>query len=86
MSAAKQLGKSQANRLAGIEDQLLCMSEVLDRMGLLDSRMNEIATKADRIDEMAGRLEAMPIPELMTRVEVLEDRATTAGGFEHRDS
>ncbi|KAG7029886.1 hypothetical protein SDJN02_08229, partial [Cucurbita argyrosperma subsp. argyrosperma] len=86
MSTAKQLGKSQANRLAGIKDQLLCMSEVPDGMGLLDSRMNEISAKADRINEMAGRLEAMPVRELMTRVEVLEDEATTVGGFEHRDS
>ena len=53
---------------------------------LLESRMNEIAAKADRMDEMASCLEAMPVCKLMNMVEVLEDKATTVGGFESRDS
>ena len=62
------------------------MSEVPNRMGLLESRMNEITTKAGMIDEMTSRLEVMPIRELMTRVEALEKKATIVGGFECRDS
>ena len=62
------------------------MSEVLDGMGLLESHMTEIAAKVDRIDEMAGHLEEMPVRELMSSVEALEDKATTSGGFEHRNS
>ena len=62
------------------------MSEVPDRMGLLESRMNEIFAKADKIDEMVGHLEAMPVRQLMFRVEALEDKVITYGGFEHRDS
>ena len=48
--------------------------------------MNEIVVKAAKIDEMASRLETMLVHELMMRVEVLEDKATTTGGFERRDS
>ena len=69
MSAAKQLGKSQAERLAEIEEQLLYMNEVHDGMRLWESRMNEIAAKADKIDEMVGCLEAMLVSELMTKLD-----------------
>ncbi|XP_022981546.1 uncharacterized protein LOC111480631 [Cucurbita maxima] len=86
MSTAKQLGKSQADRLVKIEDQLLYSNEVLDRMKLLESCMNEIAIKADKINEMTGRLEAMSVRELMIRVETLEEKAATVGGFEYGDS
>ena len=86
MSAAKQLGKSQADRLAKIEEQLLYMSEVSDGMRLLKFCLNEITAKADMTDEMASRLETMSICELMNRVKILEDKATSAGGFECRDS
>ena len=55
-------------------------------MGLLKSRMNEIAAKASRINEMASGLEAMPARELMIKVEALEDKATSVGGFKRRDS
>ena len=44
--------------------------------------MNEIATKAYRIDKMVGHLEVMYVRELIVSVETLEDKATTAGGFE----
>ena len=66
--------------------QLLCMSEVPDRMGLLKSRMNKIVAKADRNDEMAGHLESMPIRELMIWAEALEDKIITSGGFKRRNS
>ena len=61
------------------------MSEVLDGMELLESRMNDIATKADKFIEKAGRLETMHVRELMTTVEALEDKATRAGSFERGD-
>ena len=61
----KQLGKFQVALLAEIEEHLLSISEALNGMGLLESSMNEIYVKGDRIDKMAGRLEAMPIRELI---------------------
>ena len=51
-------------------------------MGLLESHINEIATKVEKIDEMVGCVEAMFIPELMVRIEVLENKATNVGGSE----
>lgn len=57
-----------------------------DEMRLLESYMNEIATKADKIDEIVGYLEAMSIRELMLRVESIEEKAITVGGFEHEDN
>ena len=80
------MGKSQVDRLVEIEDHLLCMSEVPNVMGLVELCMNGIAAKADIINEMAGRLEAMFVRELMIRVEALEDKATTAGGYECGDN
>ena len=62
------------------------MSEVPNGMKLLESRMNEIIAKADRINEMTSHLEEMFVCELMIRVEALEDKATTTGSFKHRDS
>ena len=69
-----------------IKDHLLYLSDVLDGMGLLESHMNKISTKVDKIDKMAGRLEAMSVHELMVRDEALEDKATTVVGFEREDS
>lgn len=62
------------------------MNEVPDEMGILESRMNEIAIKAYRLNEMTDRLEAMPTHELIIRVETLENKATTDGDFKCRDS
>ena len=86
MFATKQLGKSQANRLVEIEEQLLYMSEVPNGIGLLVSCMNEIVVKTNKIDKMAGHLKAMPVVELMIGVKALEDKDTTTGGFECRNS
>ena len=69
-----------------IEDHFLYLSEVPNEMGLLESRMNEIVAKADRIDEMAGRIEAILVHKLMVRVEALENKPITVDCFEHGDS
>ena len=61
------------------------MSEIPDGMGLLESHMNEMSAKANRFNEMAHHLKTMPILELMTRVEALEDKATRASIFERGD-
>ena len=71
--------------MAEIEEHLLSISEALNGMRLLESRMNEISLKGDKIDKMADRLEAMPIRELMIRDEALEDKDTNVVGFKHRD-
>ena len=47
-----------------IENRLLYLNEVPDGMKLLESHTNEIAAKADRIDEMA---EAMLVHELLVK-------------------
>ena len=59
MFAAKELGKSQANQLVEIKNQLLYLCDVPDELGLLKSRINFIFAKADRINELAGRLEKL---------------------------
>lgn len=69
-----------------IEDRLLYLNEVPDGMKLLESHTNEIAAKANRIDEMVGRLETMPVHELLVKLDALEDKATISSGFEHSDS
>lgn len=74
---------SQAYRLVGIKDQMLYISEVLDGIWLLESRINEIVTKSKMIDEMTGPLKAMSPRELMVWVEFLEDKITTTSDFEY---
>ena len=86
MYVAKQLSKSQADQLVEIEGQLLYLSEVPNGMSLLESRMNKIAAKADRINEMTDHIEAMSAYELMVTVETLKDKVTIAGGFDRGDN
>ena len=62
MSAAKQLGS-----LGWPVDK--DWRKVPDGMRFLESHMNEIIAKVDRIDEIVGHLEAMLFHELMVRVD-----------------
>ena len=48
--------------------------------------MNEFTAKGNEINEMADRLEAMSIRELMIRVKALVDKVTTTSGFKRMDS
>jgi len=86
MSTAKQLTKSQVDRLVEIEEQMLYLREVPDALRFLETRVQEISEKADGIDAVAGRLDGMPVKELMLRVETLETKAARPSSFERGDS
>ena len=62
MSSANQSGKTQKDRLVELEEQMLYLTEVLDSIRFLKSRLEEIAEKTDTIDAIAGR--GLPIQEL----------------------
>ncbi|KAA0065910.1 senescence-specific cysteine protease sag39 [Cucumis melo var. makuwa] len=72
MSSANPSGKSQKDRLVEIEEQMLYLVEVPDSIRYLESRLDEISEKIDTIDAVAGRIEGLPIQELLARVETLE--------------
>ncbi|KAA0050282.1 uncharacterized protein E5676_scaffold3369G00010 [Cucumis melo var. makuwa] len=50
MSSANQSGKTQKDRLVELEEQMLYLTEVLDSIRFLESRLEEIAEKTDTID------------------------------------
>jgi len=82
MSATKELGKSHVDRLGEMEEHLLYLIEVPDQVRFLETRLKEVSEKAGGIDAVAGRLDGMPLKELMTRVSTLEANASRLGSFE----
>ncbi|KAA0066321.1 uncharacterized protein E6C27_scaffold21G003810 [Cucumis melo var. makuwa] len=52
---------------------MLYLVEVPDSIRYLESRVDEISEKADMIDAVAGRVEGLPIQELLARVDALEE-------------
>ncbi|KAA0042097.1 uncharacterized protein E5676_scaffold306G003620 [Cucumis melo var. makuwa] len=72
MSSADPSGKAQRDRLAELEEQMLYLIEVPDSIHYLESRLEEISKKAGTIDAVAGRVEGLPIQELLARVDTLE--------------
>lgn len=72
------LQNNWARPIAEIEELLLCMSEVSDRM--------ELAPKAVMINEITNHLEAMSVHELIIMVKALEDKATIASSFECKNN
>ncbi|KAA0046481.1 uncharacterized protein E5676_scaffold1251G00300 [Cucumis melo var. makuwa] len=72
MSSADPLGKAQRDQLAELEEQMLYLVEVLDSIRYLKSSLEEISEKAGIIDAVAGRVEGLPIQELLVRVDTLE--------------
>ncbi|KAA0039111.1 uncharacterized protein E6C27_scaffold84G002140 [Cucumis melo var. makuwa] len=73
MSSSNPSGKAQRDRLVEIEEQMLYLVEVPDSIRYLESRVDEISEKADTIDAVAGRVEGLPIQELLARVDALEE-------------
>ncbi|KAA0045427.1 uncharacterized protein E6C27_scaffold294G00240 [Cucumis melo var. makuwa] len=73
MSSSNPSGKAQRDRLVEIEEQMLYLVEVLDSIRCLESRVDEIFEKADTINAVAGRVEGLPIQELLARVDALEE-------------
>ncbi|TYK11972.1 uncharacterized protein E5676_scaffold177G001560 [Cucumis melo var. makuwa] len=72
MSSLNPSGKAQRDRLVEIEEQMLYLVEVPDSIRYLESRVDEISEKANTIDAVAGRVEGLPIQELLARVDALE--------------
>ncbi|KAA0035958.1 uncharacterized protein E5676_scaffold349G00580 [Cucumis melo var. makuwa] len=72
MSSLNPSGKAQKDRLVELEEQMLYLVEVSDSIRYLESRLDEISEKTDAIDAVAGRVEALPIQELLARVDTLE--------------
>ncbi|KAA0066144.1 Endo-1,4-beta-xylanase A [Cucumis melo var. makuwa] len=72
MSSADSLGKAQRDRLAELEEQMLYLAEVPDSIRYLESHFEEISEKASTIDAVVGRVEGLPIQELLVRVDTLE--------------
>ncbi|KAA0064190.1 uncharacterized protein E6C27_scaffold548G001290 [Cucumis melo var. makuwa] len=73
MSSSNPSGKAQRDRLVEIEEQMLYLVEVPDSIRYLESRVEEISEKANMIDAVAGRVEGLPIQELLARVDALEE-------------
>ncbi|KAA0025805.1 senescence-specific cysteine protease sag39 [Cucumis melo var. makuwa] len=86
MSSANPSSKAQRDRLVELEEQMLYLVEVPDSIRFLESRLEEIAEKTNMIDAVAGRVEGLPIQELLARVDTLEGTVGRTGSHEHRDS
>ena len=90
MSSVDPSGKAQRDRLAELEEQMLYLAEVPDSIRYLESRLEEISEKAGTIDALAGRVEGLPIQELLARVDTWkktqtsEELLTTSVGTVHR--
>ncbi|KAA0066681.1 uncharacterized protein E5676_scaffold384G00030 [Cucumis melo var. makuwa] len=65
---------------------MLYLVEVPDSIRFLESRLEEIAEKTDMIDAVAGRVEGLPIQELLARVDTLEGTVGRTGSHERGDS
>ncbi|KAA0025392.1 uncharacterized protein E6C27_scaffold1220G00220 [Cucumis melo var. makuwa] len=76
MSSANPSDKAQKDRLAELEEHMLYLVEVPDSIRYLESRLDEISEKTDTIDAVAGRVEGLPIQELLARVDTLETNIT----------
>ncbi|KAA0036720.1 reverse transcriptase [Cucumis melo var. makuwa] len=65
---------------------MLYLVEVSDSIRYLESRLDEISEKTDTIDMVAGRVEGLPIQELLARVDTLEVNVGRTGNYEYEDS
>ncbi|TYK27683.1 uncharacterized protein E5676_scaffold225G00120 [Cucumis melo var. makuwa] len=73
MSSSNPSGKAQKDRLVELEEQMLYLVEVPVSIRYLESRLDEIFAKIDMIDAVAGRVEGLPIQELLARVDTLKE-------------
>ena len=65
---------------------MLYLVEVPDSIRYLESRLDEISEKTDTIDEVADRVEGLPIQELLARIDTLEANVERTSNFEYGDS
>ena len=83
MSMAKQSSRTHIEQLVGIY-----LVEVPNSIRFLEKRLEDVAKKTDGIEVVSGRLDGLPIQELLTRVDTLESRIVTTGNvtYEHGNS
>ncbi|KAA0055009.1 uncharacterized protein E6C27_scaffold43052G001620 [Cucumis melo var. makuwa] len=86
MLSANPSGKAQKDRLVELEEQMLYLVEVPDSIRYLESRLDKISEKTNIIDVVAGRVEGLPIQELLARVDTLEANAGRNVNYEYGDS
>ncbi|KAA0058303.1 uncharacterized protein E6C27_scaffold274G006370 [Cucumis melo var. makuwa] len=86
MSSANPSGKTQKDRLVELEEQMLHLVEVPDSIRYLESRLEEIFDETDTIDAVTGRVEGLPIQELLARVDTLEANVGRTVNYEYGDS
>ncbi|KAA0033567.1 hypothetical protein E6C27_scaffold2458G00030 [Cucumis melo var. makuwa] len=65
---------------------MLYLVEVPDSIRYLEARLEEISEKADTIDVVTGRVEGLPIQELLARVDTLEANVGRTINYEYEDS
>ena len=61
MSIKKQLGKTYADRLVELEEEMFYLVEVPDSVCFLETCIQEISEKANSIDVVSGCLDSLPI-------------------------
>ena len=86
MSTSKQPSKAHVDRLVELEEQMLYLVEVPDSIRFLETRLEEISQKVVAINAETGRLDKIPIQELLTRVDTLETKVVRTGNYERGDS
>ena len=86
MSSTKQLNKFHVDRLVEIEEQMQYLREVPDSIRFLDEWVKELADKTLAVNVIKGRLDGLPIPKIVYRMENLETKTTKNGGFERGDT
>ena len=76
------MNKSHVDRLVEIEEQMQYLLEVPDSIRFLDERVKELADKTLAVDAIKGRLDELPIQEIMYQMDNLETKTTKNDGFE----
>ena len=65
---------------------MLYLVEVLNSICFSESGLGEIFEKVDTVDAVAGRLDGLPIQELLARVNTLEVNVARTGNYERGDN
>ena len=88
ISTAKRASKTHEERLVGIEEQILHLMEVPGSIRLMEERLEEVSERADAVDVVSGRLDGLPIQDLLARVDTLESQILRIGNvsYERGDS
>ena len=72
ISTAKRASKTHEERLVGIEEQMLHLMGVPDSIRFMEERLEEVVERVDAVDVVSGRLDGLPIQDLLARVDMLE--------------